>query len=110
MSNLRKHPVILQSIKRTLQEVVPQGGSAYLFGSQARGDARSSSDWDILILVNKERISHDDFDKIAYPLIELGWEMETEINPLLYTYQDWEKRHFTPFYHEVNKDKIILWH
>ena len=44
MSNLKKHPAILQSIKRTLQEVVPQGGSAYLFGSQARGDARSSSD------------------------------------------------------------------
>ena len=108
MNNNKK--IIIRSIREILKDILPAGGKAILFGSQARNEAREDSDWDILILVNKERISHDDFDKIAYPLIELGWEMDAEINPLLYTYQDWEKRHFTPFYHEVNKDKIILWH
>ena len=81
-----------------------------LFGSQARGDADNSSDWDILILLDKERIKNADFDAVAYPIVELGWRLGIEINPLLYTYKDWEKRSFTPFYKNVQKDKIELWH
>ncbi len=101
---------IIQSIRRTLQSVMPAGGRAYLFGSQARGDARQESDWDILILMDKEKIRHEDFDQVAYPLMELGWGIGAEINPLLYTFQDWESRHFTPFYQEVTNEYIILWH
>lgn len=87
-----------------------RGGRMLLFGSQARGDANNSSDWDILILLNKERIKNADFDAVAYPIVELGWRLGIEINPLLYTYEDWEKRSFTPFYKNVQKDKIELWH
>ena len=51
-----------------------------------------------------------DFDEVAYPFVELGWRLGIEINPLLYTYADWEKRSFTPFYKNVQKDRIELWH
>ena len=34
---------ILHSIKNTLQSVLPSGGHAFLYGSQARGDARVDS-------------------------------------------------------------------
>lgn len=101
---------ILQSIKERLKDVLPQEGKALLFGSQARGDERMDSDWDILILLEKNKVTHDDFDAVAYPLIELGWHLGTTITPLLYTYQDWEKRHFTPFYKNVEQDSITLWH
>lgn len=93
-----------------LPEVMPQGGKVLLFGSQARGEARHDSDWDLLILLPKDRIKNDDFDNVAYPLIEFGWSVGAEINPLLYTYSDWEKRNFTPFYKNVKKDSIELWH
>ena len=101
---------ILNSIKNMLPEVMPQGGKVRLFGSQARGEARHDSDWDLLILLPKDRIKNDDFDNVAYPLIEFGWSVGAEINPLLYTYSDWEKRNFTPFYKNVEKDSIELWH
>lgn len=101
---------VLQSIKETLQETIPLGGRVLLFGSRARGEARTDSDWDILILIDKEKIGHDDFDKYAFPLIELGWNIGTEITPLLYTYQDWQKRSFTPFFKNVEQEGIELWH
>lgn len=35
----------------TVEEVLPLGAHAILFGSRARGDARHDSDWDVLILL-----------------------------------------------------------
>lgn len=89
---------------------MPRRGRVLLFGSQARGDAHEDSDWDLLILLDKPRIENSDFDTVAYPIIEMGWRMGIAINPLLYTYSDWNKRHFTPFYQNVLKDGIELWH
>ena len=99
---------ILDSIKNKLPEVIPQGGKVFLFGSRARGDARMDSDWDLLILLPKNRLKHEDFDSVVYPLIELGWSLGAEINPLLYSYSDWEKRNFTPFYKNVEEEGIEL--
>ena len=42
-----------------------------LFGSQARGDAREDSDWDILILIDKERINNDDFDNFVDSILSM---------------------------------------
>lgn len=47
---------IIESIKRTLHQHLPAGGRALLFGSQARGDAHANSDWDILIILNKDKL------------------------------------------------------
>ena len=47
---------ILVSIKDTLQTVLPLGGKAILFVSQARGDARADFFLDILILLDKPKI------------------------------------------------------
>lgn len=101
---------IITEIRNVAKNSMPQGSRMFLFGSQARGDADESSDWDILILLDKERIKNADFDAVAYPIVELGWRLGIEINPILYTYADWEKRSFTPFYKNIQKDKIELWH
>lgn len=101
---------VITMIKDVANVSMPQGSRILLFGSQARGDAHEESDWDILILLDKPRIEHTDFDEVAYPIIEMGWRLGIAVNPLLYTYKDWEKRHFTPFYKNVQKDGIELWH
>ena len=97
---------ILQSITERLREVLPLGAHAILFGSRARGDARHDSDWDVLILLDKPKIESADYDNVSYPLVELGWSLNECISPVLYTFKDWVKQHFTPFYHNV-KDEVI---
>ena len=40
--------------------------------------------------------------------MELGWKIGAMINPLLYTYSDWQKRNFTPFYKNVEQESIEI--
>ena len=99
---------ILGNIQKVLAQTLPVYATAMLYGSQARGDAHSDSDWDILIVMDKERLLPEDYDTITYPLTKLGWELGTEINPIMYTKKEWEASRITPFYHNVEQDAIAL--
>lgn len=99
---------VINYIKQTLSQSLPSYGKAYLFGSRARGDARSNSDWDILIILDKEKLLPDDYDAISYPLRVLGWEIGECINPIMYTENEWQESKATPFYHNVLTDAIAI--
>ena len=101
---------IIQGIKQIALQVLPDGADAILFGSRARGDARGDSDWDILILIRGTRANGEDFDNYAYPFVEYGWSVGEQINPLIYSYEDWNKRSITPFYKNVQSEGISLCH
>lgn len=99
---------ILAAIRKCLAKNLPASGKAILFGSQARGTAREDSDWDILIILDKEKLMAADYDNITYPLTELGWELGEEINPVMYTAQEWEKYRNTPFVRNVEKEGVRI--
>ena len=99
---------IIESIKKTLAASLPKQAKAMLYGSQARGDAQKNSDWDILIVLDKDRLLPEDYDTVTYPLTKLGWDIGAEINPIMYTKKEWEASRITPFYHNVIKDAIVL--
>jgi len=98
---------MIAAIRSKLDEVAPEA-RAYLFGSRATGKARTDSDWDILILLDKPSITWDDHDRIAYPIAELGWRLNEEINPILFTEEQWQRNSFTPFHHNVARENIEI--
>ncbi len=98
---------LLNTIKKTILSV-DKSGKVILYGSQARGTANQNSDWDLLILLDKPKIESEDFDRISYPLVELGWAEGEQFSPKLYTLRDWENRNFTPFYKNIQQEGIIL--
>ena len=101
---------IIQEIKRLAHRILPEGAEAILFGSRARGDARQDSDWDLLILIDGVRATDSDFKRYAYPFVDYGWAVGEQINPVIYSYSDWQKRSITPFYKNVQSEGISLCH
>ena len=64
-----------------------------LFGSQARGDAREDSDWDLLALIDKEKRSfNENFDDYAYPFSEIGDKYGTYISVIVRNKKEWDLR------------------
>ena len=105
----KKHKQIIDAIKGKVRQIVPVGTEVILFGSRARGDAREDSDWDVLILLDKDRITSQDIDEYTYPLRELGWLLNQCINAILYTKKDWNKSIASPFRQNVINEGVKLW-
>lgn len=99
----------LNAIRECLAKNMPPHGKAMFFGSQARGAARADSDWDILVILDKDSLVPSDYDNVTFPLTMLGWELGEEINPVMYSTKEWQKYKITPFYKNVEKEGIKIW-
>lgn len=106
--NMIEKQEILLRIKQIVSSTEPTS-SLILFGSYARGDNTKSSDIDLLILIDKDKISYFDEKRIKYPLYDLEFETGMIISPIVFSRKDWETRHsITPFYNNVKREGIIL--
>ena len=101
--------VIFNEIRALKRKLIPSE-KMILFGSQARGDAREDSDWDLLILINKSTGSFkEDFDLYGYPFIECGMINNEDVNIYLYSVDEWEAyKDKSMFYYNVNKEGIEI--
>lgn len=106
---MNKTDKVLHAICELANKLLPTGAYMTLFGSRARGDVHADSDWDLLIVVDRDSISLDESGEYVYAIRQLGWSLDEDINPVVYTSREWAKRSFTPFYKNVERDGIRIW-
>ncbi|MCF2657574.1 nucleotidyltransferase domain-containing protein [Parabacteroides distasonis] len=99
---------VIDQIKEVAKQSLPPNANLLLYGSRARGDAHSSSDWDLLVILDKPNIEQQDYDDVLFPFTLLGWKLGEAIIPIAYTKKEWEATSFLPFHKQVEQDKIIL--
>ncbi len=106
MSEERKNRII-QMIRDTIREQEPTA-QIILYGSRARGDAREDSDWDVLAIVDRPRLTLEERGNIHYPVWDKGLEMGEEINVFSYTKDQWEQAPPSLFKYNVLTEGIRL--
>ncbi len=95
---------LLAEIKKRVMQVEPDA-KVILYGSYARGDANKESDIDLLILVDKEKITYLDQVRITDPLYSFGLQTMKIISALVQTKNNWEEKYYyTPLYHNIKKE------
>ena len=102
------HPDIVKSLREIIHREAPDA-KVILYGSEARGNTHDGSDIDLLILLNKDRITLEDEEKITFPIYLLELKTGVLISPMIVARKNWENRPFkTPFYINVMNEGVIL--
>lgn len=100
--------LVADRIKQSIYKKDPFA-EVFLFGSRARGDNRSDSDWDILILIDSQKVTNEIEDKFRDDLYDIELETGEIISTFIYSKEYWKRNLiFSPLYKNVNKEGIRL--
>lgn len=99
---------IVEQIRKALMQTVPTA-QTILYGSEARGDAGPNSDINLLVLVDGNKLTIQEEERIITPLYDIEIETGVQINARVLLKKIWNNRPFrTPFYINVINEGIIL--
>lgn len=78
-----------------------------LFGSRARGDYGSDSDWDFLVLFTMN-VNEQFKKKIRDEFFEIEIETNQIISSIIHSKKQWLDLNITPFFKNVKKEGITI--
>ncbi len=103
-----KRTEVVDKISQLIHQVEPTA-LAILYGSEARGDARSDSDIDVLILLDGDKRDLKREDYLSGELYEIELASGITISPMIMLRKKWEQRPFkTPFYINVMNEGVRI--
>jgi predicted nucleotidyltransferase len=98
----------LSQIKQTMLAIEPSA-EVVLFGSRARGDFHAESDWDLIVLSDKPKITIDNERQIRHALFQIELDYQQSISLMIYPKRDWNgKMSVIPLHQSVQKEGILL--
>ena len=106
ISSIIDKAIILEQVRAKALQLLSKDDHLFLYGSRARGDNRIDSDWDFLLILRNKQPDH--FEKLAYPIQEIGFQYNQYFSILTYSQEEWQKMSFMPFYKNVEHDKIQI--
>ncbi len=95
-------------IREAVHEIAPEA-EIILYGSRARGDARSDSDWDLLVLVDGD-VDESRRDAIRHRIYRVERTLDEVLCPIVVSRQDWASPNYRamPFAENVERDGVPL--
>ena len=103
-----KQQEIIKRIKSGISAKDPMA-DIYLYGSRARGDNRQDSDWDILVITPRNKITYDYEFNLRDPIIDLELDSGQVISILVYSKSDWtNKMPHTPLFSNIKREGIKI--
>lgn len=104
-----RRPALVKMVGDLMREKFPLV-QTYVYGSEARGDARPDSDVDLLVLF-PENTDMDIFKSERYKILDAIFDLEIDLaanfSPLILTRDMWNSR-VTPFTINVNREAILI--
>lgn len=106
MTSREKH--IFQMITRRIKELDPNS-EVILYGSHARGQADKNSDWDILILLEKDDVTLTTEQTFRHHLLDVELQIGEPISVIVRSRTIWETKYrITPFFKSVKNEGVKL--
>lgn len=108
MTQLIKRNVLLNRVKTAVHDLSPEA-EIILYGSRAKGVARSDSDWDFLILLSSPR------DKVLEKqikdrLYDIELETDTVLSSIIRSKQEWLSSRYAviPLRQQVESEGVAV--
>ena len=103
-----KEKALLGRCKKAVKSI-DDSAEIILYGSRARGDAKTDSDYDLLILVEGD-VSLEKEDIICHELYPIEMETMQTLSAFVFSRREWNTPlyHSIPLYKNVEREGIIL--
>lgn len=95
-------------IKQNVHEV-ESSVKVLLYGYRARGDVYQDSDWDVLVLSEKDNLTFKEEELFMNHICDVMINTGQAIQLFAYGTKDWHQNHsITPFYKSVQSEAFFL--